>query len=116
MLGPTEQDDEPALSGHGDEPSRIDVRCALSAADGPTKIIGALTDPHSIGAYLEEVLDCPFETVSRVIPDERAGIARTLKELADEQVCCLVVTPGGKSTERSNRHILTTSTRYRLWR
>lgn len=53
MLGPTEQDDEPALSGHGDEPSRIDVRCALSAADGPTKIIGALTDPHSIGAYLE---------------------------------------------------------------
>ena len=53
MLGPTEQDDEPALTGHGDEPSRIDVRCALSAADGPTKIIGALTDPHSIGAYLE---------------------------------------------------------------
>ena len=49
----------------------------------------------AIGAYLEEVLDCPFETVSRVIPDDRAGIARTLKELADEQGCCLVVTTGG---------------------
>lgn len=49
----------------------------------------------AIAAYLEEVLDCPFLTVPRVIPDDRAGIARTLTELADEEGCCLVVTTGG---------------------
>ena len=49
----------------------------------------------AISAYLKEVLDCPFQTVPRVVPDERAGIASTLKELADVEGCCLVVTTGG---------------------
>ncbi len=49
----------------------------------------------AISAYLEEVLDCPFQTVPRVIPDDRAGIARTLTELADGEGCCLIVTTGG---------------------
>ncbi|MDP6741326.1 MAG: molybdopterin adenylyltransferase, partial [Planctomycetota bacterium] len=49
----------------------------------------------AISAYLDEVLDCPFQTVPRVIPDDRAGIARTLTELADGEGCCLIVTTGG---------------------
>lgn len=45
--------------------------------------------------YLTRALASPWQAVSRVIPDERAGIARTLTELADEQGCCLIVTTGG---------------------
>jgi len=49
----------------------------------------------AICSHLDEVLSCAFETVARVIPDEREGIARTLEQLADEEGCCLIVTTGG---------------------
>ncbi len=49
----------------------------------------------AIAAYLEEVLTSPFETVSRVIPDEQETIEAALRELSDEEGCCLVVTTGG---------------------
>lgn len=49
----------------------------------------------AIRAYLEEVLTSPWEPVARVVPDERATIAAALRELCDEQRCCLVVTTGG---------------------
>ncbi len=49
----------------------------------------------AIAAYLEEVLTSPFETVPRVIPDEQETIEDTLRELSDEEGCCLVVTTGG---------------------
>ena len=46
-------------------------------------------------AWFERVLTSEWESVSRVIPDEQAGIEHTLKELADEEGCCLIVTTGG---------------------
>lgn len=46
-------------------------------------------------AWCERVLVSEWETVSRVIPDDRAGIEATLKELADIEGCCLIVTTGG---------------------
>ncbi len=49
----------------------------------------------AIAAYLEEVLTSPFETVSRVIPDEQETIEAALRELSDDEGCCLVVTTGG---------------------
>lgn len=49
----------------------------------------------AIRAYFDEVLTSPWEGVARVIPDEREGIAQTLKALADEEGCCLIVTTGG---------------------
>jgi molybdopterin adenylyltransferase len=49
----------------------------------------------AIRAYLAEVLTSPFETVSRVVEDERETIATALRELADAEGCCLVVTTGG---------------------
>lgn len=49
----------------------------------------------AIREYLTEVLRSPWEGVSRVIPDEREGIAAALRELVDEERCCLVVTTGG---------------------
>jgi molybdopterin adenylyltransferase len=44
---------------------------------------------------LTEILSCEWEAVARVIPDERPLIEDTLKELCDQDGCCLVVTTGG---------------------
>ena len=44
---------------------------------------------------LNDILSCPWEPVVRLIPDEQALIEQTLIELADQQQCCLIVTPGG---------------------
>lgn len=44
---------------------------------------------------LREMLSCEWEPVSRVIPDEQGLIELNLKELADTEGCCLVVTTGG---------------------
>ncbi|HEY5793651.1 MAG TPA: molybdopterin adenylyltransferase [Bosea sp. (in: a-proteobacteria)] len=49
----------------------------------------------AIHAYLDKALASPWTAIARVIPDDRALIARTLIELADEEDCCLIVTTGG---------------------
>jgi molybdopterin adenylyltransferase len=49
----------------------------------------------AIRAYFQEVLTSPWEPVARVIADEQPLIEATLKELADVEGCCLVVTTGG---------------------
>ncbi|MBX9909974.1 MAG: molybdopterin adenylyltransferase [Beijerinckiaceae bacterium] len=49
----------------------------------------------AIEAYLAKALTSPWKPVARVIPDDRALIARTLIALADEEGCCLIVTTGG---------------------
>jgi len=46
-------------------------------------------------AWFARVLSSEWQAVSRVIPDEQAGIESTLKELADDEGCCLIVTTGG---------------------
>jgi len=49
----------------------------------------------AIVEYLSEVLTSPWEKVARVIPDDRVTVEATLKALADEEGCCLIVTTGG---------------------
>jgi molybdopterin adenylyltransferase len=49
----------------------------------------------AIVACLREMLSCPWEPVTRVIPDEQEQIESTLKALCDDEGCCLVVTTGG---------------------
>ncbi|PTM42166.1 molybdopterin adenylyltransferase [Bosea sp. 124] len=49
----------------------------------------------AIKAYLDRALTSSWTAVPRVIPDDRALIASTLTELADEEGCCLIVTTGG---------------------
>ncbi len=49
----------------------------------------------AMAAWFERVLTSEWEAVKRVIPDERGGIKATLKELADKEGCCLIVTTGG---------------------
>ncbi|MBY5990913.1 molybdopterin adenylyltransferase [Ferrimonas balearica] len=44
---------------------------------------------------LNQYLTSEWEPVYEVIPDEQAVIEATLKKMADEQGCCLVVTTGG---------------------
>ncbi len=73
-----------------------------------TARIGILTssDRASAGVYedksgkaIEDVfnewLASPWEKVYRLIPDDRAAIEQTLRELCDAEGCCLVVTTGG---------------------
>ncbi|HQT25983.1 MAG TPA: molybdopterin adenylyltransferase, partial [Burkholderiales bacterium] len=46
-------------------------------------------------AWLENALVSPWEAVSRLIPDERELIEKTLVELVDMEGCSLVLTTGG---------------------
>ena len=68
--------------------------------------IVTVSDRASAGVYedlsgqaiidtLNSYLTSPWEPVYRLIPDERPIIEATLKDLVDEQHCCLVVTTGG---------------------
>ena len=70
--------------------------------------IGILTvsDRASAGIYedlsgkailevLGEYLSSEWESVYEVIPDEQTLIEEALKDMADEQGCCLIVTTGG---------------------
>ncbi len=65
-----------------------------------------LSDRASAGVYadlsgpeIELILRANFGNeptlLARLIPDERAGIAATLRELCDEERCDLIVTTGG---------------------
>ncbi len=49
----------------------------------------------AIREYLLEVLTTPFQTVSRIVPDEQPAIESVLIELCDLDGCGLVVTTGG---------------------
>ena len=49
----------------------------------------------AIVSCLKEILSCEWEPVVRLIPDEQPIIELNLKELCDQEGCCLVVTTGG---------------------
>ncbi len=49
----------------------------------------------AVRSYLEALLTSPWEAEYRLVPDEQPLVERTLRELADDSGCCLVVTTGG---------------------
>jgi len=49
----------------------------------------------AIQEWLGAALSSEWQAVTRVIPDEQALVESTLKELCDQEQCCLVVTTGG---------------------
>ena len=49
----------------------------------------------AIEAYLRDVLTSPWNSIARVIPDDRETIEATLRQLCEIEDCCLVVTTGG---------------------
>jgi molybdopterin adenylyltransferase len=74
------------------DPVRIGiVSCSDRASSGvyEDKGLPALKD------WLSGALHNPIEFVERLIPDERASIAATLRELVDTERCDLVLTTGG---------------------
>lgn len=50
---------------------------------------------QAIIATLNEYLSSPWKSAYSVIPDEQALIEASLKQMADEEGCCLIVTTGG---------------------
>ena len=54
----------------------------------------------AIQEYLSEVLSCDWTPVARIVPDEPAQLADVLKEMCDQQNCCLVITTGGTGPAR----------------
>jgi molybdopterin adenylyltransferase len=49
----------------------------------------------AIHEYLERVLTSAWEPVTRVIPDDKEGVASCLRQLSDDDGCCLIITTGG---------------------
>jgi molybdopterin adenylyltransferase len=45
--------------------------------------------------WLQSALSTPWEAVARIIPDEKADIESTLKDLVDHEGCSLILTTGG---------------------
>ncbi|AOO83350.1 molybdopterin adenylyltransferase [Bosea vaviloviae] len=73
-----------------------DIRIGIvTVSDRASAGIYADEGGPAIEAYLARALTSPWTPVARVIPDDRKLIADTLKVLADEEGCCLIVTTGG---------------------
>ena len=49
----------------------------------------------AIREELDKILTSEWEAIARVIPDEQDQVEETLKQLCDDERCCLVVTTGG---------------------
>jgi molybdopterin adenylyltransferase len=49
----------------------------------------------AIRKWLQRALTTAWEPVTRLVPDERGQVEAVLRELCDEERCCLVVTTGG---------------------
>ena len=67
----------------------------VTISDRASKGVYADLGGPAIRQCLEEILACPWEAVNRLIPDEQPIIEQTLKDLCDQESCCLVVTTGG---------------------
>ncbi len=78
-------------------PVRIGI---VTVSDRASKGIYQDLGGPAIRDCLTEILSCHWEPVARVIPDERPLIEETLKELCDQEGCCLVVTTGGTGPAR----------------
>ncbi|HEV8060432.1 MAG TPA: molybdopterin adenylyltransferase [Gemmataceae bacterium] len=74
------------------QPIRIGI---VTVSDRASKGIYADLGGPAIKDCLTQILNCSWEPVPRIIPDERPVIQETLKQLCDQEKCCLVVTTGG---------------------
>lgn len=54
----------------------------------------------AIHEQMEKILTTPWEPVARLVPDEQAQVEAVLRELCDDEGCCLVVTTGGTGPAR----------------
>ena len=83
MSMPTEQELDPVRIG------------LVSISDRASSGVYADAGIPALRDWLRRALRNPVSFVERLIPDERAGIAATLRELVDVEQCPLVLTTGG---------------------
>lgn len=67
----------------------------LNVSDRASAGIYEDTPGQACVALLREWLTTHFEVAYQVVPDDQAQLENTLKQMADEQGCCLIVTTGG---------------------
>ena len=67
----------------------------LTVSDRASRGIYQDQSGPAIVQCLTEILSCTWEPVVRLIPDEQDRIESTLKALADDERCGLIVTTGG---------------------
>lgn len=72
----------------------------LTVSDRASKGVYEDLGGPAIKQCLDEIFSSPWTPVARLIPDERPVIESTLKELCDQEKCCLVVTTGGTGPAR----------------
>jgi molybdopterin adenylyltransferase len=87
MTSPTTSKDELVIG-------LVSVSDRASGGVYEDKGIPALAD------WLAQAITTPFRLETRLIPDERAGIERTLADLVDNVRCHLVLTTGGTGPAR----------------
>ena len=73
-------------------PARIGI---VTVSDRASRGVYEDRGGPAIRDYLAEVLTSSWEPCARVVEDEVEQIAGALRELCDEEGCCLVVTTGG---------------------
>ncbi|WP_343630380.1 molybdopterin adenylyltransferase [Roseateles sp.] len=88
---------QPAELGSGADPLGPDpVRVGIvSISDRASSGVYEDKGLPALQNWLSSALLNPIEFQPRLIPDERAGIAATLRELVDDARCDLVLTTGG---------------------
>ncbi|MCA1857921.1 molybdopterin adenylyltransferase [Massilia oculi] len=97
MTSPTRSDVEQAHQALTNQELTIGLVSVSDRASGGVyedKGIPALTD------WLGQAITTPYRIETRLIPDERAEIERTLVELVDVARCHLVLTTGGTGPAR----------------
>ena len=67
----------------------------INVSDRASKGIYEDIPGKAIKSTLEEYLTSPWEAIYKVIPDEEELIANTMRSMADEDECSLIVTSGG---------------------
>ncbi len=75
-----------------EQPARIGV---LTVSDRASAGVYDDISGKAIEETLSEYLTSPWQACYRLIPDEKEVIEATLRELVDDENCCLVVTTGG---------------------
>jgi molybdopterin adenylyltransferase len=76
------------------EPAEIRIGI-VNVSDRASKGIYEDLPGKAIVATLTEYLASPWTPEYAVVPDEQAQIEATLKDMADNRKCCLIITSGG---------------------
>ena len=93
-MTPPDQNQPSAVQLSADQPSAAKIGIVTvsdRASRGEYEDLGG----PAIEAYLRDVLTSPWNSIARVIPDDRETIEATLRQLCEIEDCCLVVTTGG---------------------